>query len=193
LSTRPNGGGGSVPSGFIFTRRGPSAPRCSQTDDEPGPPLKQNVTGRVAELFSLTWWGETPSSRVIYPRVGDVKNEARVVPSFLRIGNMPVSAIYFTRWPAMVTVFVVKTGLCVASGNHRGVIFRGGRVGWRANWLAQHQPRECCGDGHQQNPDRFFHLNLWVGDTRHLTRMIICLFTRAYEKFVPGGSRLWKC
>ena len=52
LSTRPNGGGGSVPFSFIFTRRGPSAPRCSQTDDEPGPPLKQNVTGR-ADL--LVW------------------------------------------------------------------------------------------------------------------------------------------
>src|SRR5450755_3345295 len=50
LSTRPNGGGGKVPSSFIFTRRGPSAPRCSQTDDDPGPPLKQNVIGRE-DLF----------------------------------------------------------------------------------------------------------------------------------------------
>ena len=39
-----------------------------------------------------------------------------MVPSGFRIGNMPVSATYFTRWPAMVTVFVVNTGLCVASG-----------------------------------------------------------------------------
>ena len=50
LSTRPDGSGGKVPSSFIFTRRGPSAPRCNHTDDEPGPPLKQNVTGRAARL-----------------------------------------------------------------------------------------------------------------------------------------------
>src|ERR1039457_3183785 len=29
---------------------------------------------------------------------------------------MPVSATYVTRWPPMVTVFVVSTGLWVASG-----------------------------------------------------------------------------
>jgi hypothetical protein len=50
LSTRPNGGLGIVPSSIIFTRRGPSAPRCSHADDAPGPPLKQNVTGCVAAL-----------------------------------------------------------------------------------------------------------------------------------------------
>jgi len=48
LSTNPNGGFGSVPSSFIFTRLGPSAPRCSHTDDEPGPPLKHIVTGLAA-------------------------------------------------------------------------------------------------------------------------------------------------
>ena len=52
LSIRPNGGFGSVPSSFILTRRGPRAPRCSHTEEEPGPPLKQKVTGRVATLVS---------------------------------------------------------------------------------------------------------------------------------------------
>ena len=36
-----------VPSSFIATRLGPSAPRCSQTDDEPGPPLNEIVSGRL--------------------------------------------------------------------------------------------------------------------------------------------------
>ncbi|MCG3140961.1 MAG: hypothetical protein HDKAJFGB_02109 [Anaerolineae bacterium] len=28
-------------------RRGPNTPRCNHTDDEPGPPLNENVMGRV--------------------------------------------------------------------------------------------------------------------------------------------------
>ena len=31
----------------IFTRRGPIAPRCSQIDAEPGPPLNENISGRL--------------------------------------------------------------------------------------------------------------------------------------------------
>src|ERR1041385_3787477 len=46
LSTSWYGDAGSHPSSSIFTRRGPSAPRCSQTDAEPGPPLKENIRGR---------------------------------------------------------------------------------------------------------------------------------------------------
>jgi hypothetical protein len=30
----------------MTTRLGPMAPRCSQTEDDPGPPLKVNVIGR---------------------------------------------------------------------------------------------------------------------------------------------------
>ena len=41
------GGGGIVPSSRITTRFGPSAPRCSQIDAEPGPPLNTKHTGRV--------------------------------------------------------------------------------------------------------------------------------------------------
>ncbi len=32
----------------MATRRGPNVPRCSHTDDDPGPPLKTNVMGRLA-------------------------------------------------------------------------------------------------------------------------------------------------
>ena len=35
---------------FIRTRFGPTAPRCSHTDEEPGPPLNENVSGRRARL-----------------------------------------------------------------------------------------------------------------------------------------------
>ena len=38
----------SAPSARIFTRFGPSAPRCSHTDDEPGPPLNENISGRAS-------------------------------------------------------------------------------------------------------------------------------------------------
>ena len=47
LSITVYGGGGIVPSSRMATRFGPSAPRCSQIEDEPGPPLKTKHTGRV--------------------------------------------------------------------------------------------------------------------------------------------------
>ncbi len=46
LSTSLKGGAGIVGSSGAATRRGPRAPICSQTDDEPGPPLKLNRSGR---------------------------------------------------------------------------------------------------------------------------------------------------
>src|SRR5437773_8602369 len=47
LSSKLYGGGGALPSGSRRTFLGPNAPRCSQTVDEPGPPLKTKVMGRV--------------------------------------------------------------------------------------------------------------------------------------------------
>jgi hypothetical protein len=47
LGTRSYGGGMGLSTSPDTTRFGPSSPRCSQTLDEPGPPLKANVTGRV--------------------------------------------------------------------------------------------------------------------------------------------------
>src|SRR5579883_237538 len=46
LSTNRYGGGSAEPSSARRTRRGPSSPRCIQTEEEPGPPLKEKVTGR---------------------------------------------------------------------------------------------------------------------------------------------------
>ena len=46
LSTSSYGGPTGAPASPDTTRRGPSSPRWSQTLDEPGPPLKANVTGR---------------------------------------------------------------------------------------------------------------------------------------------------
>jgi hypothetical protein len=42
------------PSGNIFTRFGPNAPKCSQTDAEPGPPLKEMVNGRLDTGWSVS-------------------------------------------------------------------------------------------------------------------------------------------
>ena len=50
LSVTVYGGGGIVPSSRMTTRFGPSAPRCSQIDAEPGPPLKAKHTGRVSRV-----------------------------------------------------------------------------------------------------------------------------------------------
>src|SRR6185369_4315928 len=50
------------------------------------------------------------------------------VPSGFKIGNIPASAAYRTRWPAMVTVLVVNTGLCVASGIVAASFFAGALV-----------------------------------------------------------------
>ena len=41
-----NGGLGAVPSSGTSSRCGPTAPRCSQTDAAPGPPLKRKISGR---------------------------------------------------------------------------------------------------------------------------------------------------
>ncbi len=50
LSLTAYGGVGMRPSSGTTMRLGPSAPRCSHTDDEPGPPLKAKHSGRVAAL-----------------------------------------------------------------------------------------------------------------------------------------------
>ena len=46
------GGGGIVPSSRMTTRFGPRAPRWSQIDEEPGPPLNTKHTGRLAAALS---------------------------------------------------------------------------------------------------------------------------------------------
>jgi hypothetical protein len=46
----------------MTTRRGPSSPRCSHTLDDPGPPLKANVTGRWAGFGSSRTYVVTDTS-----------------------------------------------------------------------------------------------------------------------------------
>src|ERR1041385_1235007 len=69
LSTSWYGDAGSHPSSSIFTRRGPSAPRCSQTDAEPGPPLKENIRGRPPPAVKENRGGRRPPRRRIVHRV----------------------------------------------------------------------------------------------------------------------------
>ena len=52
LSTRRNGGAGIVGSAGVAPAAGRSAPMCSQSDAEPGPPLKLNKSGRASVAFT---------------------------------------------------------------------------------------------------------------------------------------------
>src|SRR5258705_9655794 len=47
LSTYLYGGGNVFPSSVIKTILGPRAPICNQTEEEPGPPLKEKRIGRL--------------------------------------------------------------------------------------------------------------------------------------------------
>src|SRR4026208_752035 len=57
LSVNLYGGGGSSPSFCINTRRGPNTPKCNHTEEDPGPPLNENVSGRfdVSRTPSLVY------------------------------------------------------------------------------------------------------------------------------------------
>ena len=55
LSSTRYGAAAMLPSSGTTTRLGPSAPRCSQIEAEPGPPLKAKQTGRCAGTAPLSW------------------------------------------------------------------------------------------------------------------------------------------
>ena len=89
LSTRRNGGGGITGSSVIVTLRGPRAPRCSQTEAEPGPPLKLNMSGRAG-------------LRRLVERVSDEEDPASVSPFESLIGISPAVAVYLSSLPSTV-------------------------------------------------------------------------------------------
>ena len=60
--TSRGGISGSEPSAGNATRCGPTAPRCRNADDAPGPPLKTNITGRSASPPSATYETEKISA-----------------------------------------------------------------------------------------------------------------------------------
>jgi hypothetical protein len=62
FSTSRGGIVGSVPSGGKSTRCGPTAPMCRYAEDAPGPPLKTNMTGRVASPSVATYETEKISA-----------------------------------------------------------------------------------------------------------------------------------
>src|SRR5215470_5303345 len=51
LSSSLYGAGGVIPAFTVATRRGPNEPMCSQTEEEPGPPLYKKEKGRVLGSF----------------------------------------------------------------------------------------------------------------------------------------------
>ena len=98
LSTRWNGGAGIVGSAGAGTRRGPRAPMCSQSDAEPGPPLKLNRSGRDSVAFT--------SSRVWAMK----KIRASTSPFASLIGIRPAVVVYLSSCPPTRTVWCVITG-----------------------------------------------------------------------------------
>src|SRR5579875_499906 len=76
----------------MSTRRGPSRPRCSQTLDEPGPPLNANVTGRAGSC--------SPSAPAVYAAT----NTSALAAAPVNLSSSPCSSTRSTSRPA-VTVY----------------------------------------------------------------------------------------
>ena len=91
------------PSGSMATRRGPSAPRCSQTDEEPGPPLKEKVRGRAS--------GPLARSAAYAMK----KMRASVSPSLFFRGRTPVVTEYLRTRPGSRSSWRVVTGFSSSS------------------------------------------------------------------------------
>src|SRR5262245_48638102 len=89
LSVSPYGGGVSSPTSPDTTRRGPSSPRCSQTLDDPGPPLKAKVTGRWVASASSSVYAVTNSSAF-----GRCPSNLPSVSTSLRSTIRPAVAVY---------------------------------------------------------------------------------------------------
>src|SRR3990167_1941042 len=113
LSVNLNGGGGISPSSVRRTRRGPSTPMCSHTDDEPGPPLNENVIGRLALSF-------TPS--LIYA-TKNICARGLSISASLSLSHIsslrtivPVVTVYLIVLPLILTECLVSTKLSLGIG-----------------------------------------------------------------------------
>src|SRR5262245_16960118 len=110
LSTRPYGGGSRSPASPISTRRGPSSPRCSQTLDDPGPPLNANVTGRLLGSTSSRVYAMTKiSAFALWP--SNLSSSWCSYRSTMR----PAVAVLRTSWPPAVISCRVVTKSSVGS------------------------------------------------------------------------------
>src|SRR3990172_2352765 len=111
LSVNLYGGGGSSPSPFINTRRGPKTPRCSQTEEEPGPPLNENVRGRLDESLTPSFVYATKKicARGFSPSASFSRS---AVSSFNTI--VPAVTLYLITLPLILTECLDTTRLSTA-------------------------------------------------------------------------------
>ena len=93
LGTRRPGGGEARPSASRSTRRGPSTPKCSHTELDPGPPLNENVMGRFA-------FSSTPSSVYAMKKTRARAFSPSLLPSF--------SVSSFSTIVPQVTVYAIS-------------------------------------------------------------------------------------
>src|SRR6476661_7823671 len=90
-----------APSSIILTRLGPSAPRCSHTEADPGPPLNEKVSGRLET-------SPTPSAEYAMKKIS-----ASVSPCSFLSGSLPVVTVYLSTLPLTVIWWCVTTGAAV--------------------------------------------------------------------------------
>ena len=120
LSVNLNGGWGRSPSSSNTTRRGPRTPRCSQTDDEPGPPLNENVSGRFEVLMffqqlcaiAILGIGDKEDLR---PRLLPLRFLLTIGVSSLRT-IVPAVTVYLISLPPIRTLCCVTTRLSFGVG-----------------------------------------------------------------------------
>src|SRR3954447_3712772 len=160
LSVSPYGGRVRAPTSPIRTRRGPNSPKCSQAEDEPGPPLKAKVTGRLS--------GSTSSSTSAVEKIWARGCRPRKLPSSTtssRSTRRPVVVVYLSRVrPAPIEWLVVtRSSSGGAGGGGAGALWSSGmsrtlrdpadsagRLGRGAGGDRQHEenPADQSDDGH---------------------------------------------
>src|SRR5215469_8733215 len=81
LSTNLTGGGSVSPRSDNKTRRGPSPPKWSHTEEEPGPPLNANVTDLVeASTHPFKRYATKNTAAFFFPLAGSSRDREFCLP-----------------------------------------------------------------------------------------------------------------
>ena len=91
------------PSSSISTRRGPRAPKCSHTEEDPGPPLKEKVSGRSLRSSARS---ATYAMKKMWAW------SSSFFSSFT--GSIPVVTEYLSALPEIVASWLVTTGSAIS-------------------------------------------------------------------------------
>ncbi len=103
------GGGGIVPSSRVTTCFGPTAPRCSQIDADPGPPLKAKQTGRVLGSASSRKYDVVNTAASGSPRLSSTPPAVT--------GTNAATALYFSVRPLSLIDEVLLRGSVASSAS----------------------------------------------------------------------------